>query len=467
MTIRFGTDGWRAVIGKDFTPENVAAMAQAFATIYPDLKEAGLPIIVGYDRRNKSKESAQLIAQVLTANGITTWLSNDYCPTPCVSWMTVEHNAAAGIMVTASHNPPIWNGIKFKESYGGAASPDYTQPIEKQIDANAAKNKTPKMVDLANNKKLNLFDPHQEYVTHLKSMVDMNAIRQSGIQVMADPMYGAGVGFFADLLGDQVTQIHTEADPNFGGLHPEPILPYVQGAIEAMKKQKGFHACLITDGDADRIGAIDENGNYITSHEIYSLLLQHVVQHRGWTGKVIKSISTTVMIDRLCAQMGLPLQVTPIGFKHISPAMNVPGILAGGEESGGIGFPKHLCERDGLFCALLLLEMMAVKNKTMGQLVTTLQKEAGPCCYRRIDITISREKIEAIKIKLATEKLETLAGQKIKKRTLIDGTHYQMEDDSWLLIRPSGTEPLLRTYAEAPTLAKVEALLSEAKNLIR
>ena len=466
MTIRFGTDGWRAVIDEDFTPQNVAAVAQSYADLYPNLKECGKPVVVGYDRRNRSKESAELIAQVLTANGITTWLSDGYCPTPCVSWMVKKYGGAAGIMVTASHNPPKWNGIKFKESYGGAASPDYTRPIEEQIEANQAGNRTPKTMELQSNKRLQLFDPYGDYVGHLKGMVDLAAIQKSGIRVLADPLYGAGSDFFADLLGDQVTQIHTAADPTFGGLHPEPILPYVQEAIDTIKKQKGFHACLITDGDADRIGAIDENGNYVTSHEIFSLLIQHAVGHRKWSGKVIKSISTTVMIDRLCAKLGLPLQVTPIGFKHISPAMKAEGVMIGGEESGGIGFPIHICERDGLFCALLLIEMMVARKKTLGELVDALQKGFGPCSYKRVDLTLPREKIEGIKKKLATTKLETLAGQKIKKKTLIDGYHFQLEDDSWLLIRPSGTEPLLRTYAEAPTAEKVAALLQEALGFV-
>lgn len=464
MSIRFGTDGWRAVIGEDFTPENVARVAQGFADVYPSLPEFGRPVYVGFDRRRRSKESAELIARVLGGNNIPVFLSDDYCPTPCISWMVKTKKAAAGMMVTASHNPPQWNGIKFKESYGGAASAKYLKPIEDKIEEKSGI-RPPASDILPLSQEIKSFDPHEEYLENLARLVDLDAIKKSNFKILYDPMYGAGSGYLEKLLGPAVTTLHGQADPDFGGLHPEPIRPYVDEAMAAMRSGK-YCACVITDGDADRIGAVDEKGYYVTSHEIFALLLKHLVENRRLKGKILKSISTTVMLDRLCAKHGMALGVTPIGFKFLSPAMREPGVLMGGEESGGIGMPHHLCERDGLYCALLILEMMACQGKKLGELVSDLQKEAGPCFYKRIDLKLPKEKIEAVKLKLAGWKPTELAGKKFRKRTLIDGYHFAMEDDSWLLIRPSGTEPLLRTYAEAPKIEQVEALLKEAQKLI-
>lgn len=465
-TIKFGTDGWRAVIGEDFIPENIARVIQAFADIYPGLPEAGRPVFIGYDRRAQSKESAELIAKILVGNNIKASLSSQFCPTPCVSWQVKNFGGAAGIMVTASHNPPKWNGIKFKESYGGAASPAYTGPIEAQILANGKAGRKVKMGELSG-PLFSTYEPHGAYIKSLKKWADLKLIRDSKFKILAEPMYGAGTDFFPDLFEDAVTQIHTEADTNFGGIQPEPIVPHVNAAIEEMKKRK-YDICLITDGDADRIGAIDEKGNYVTSHFIFSLLIKHIVDSRGWKGKVIKSITTTQMIDRLCKKYGMELMVTPVGFKHISPALNNPGVLMGGEESGGIGIPRHICERDGLLCGLLLTEMMAVRERHLSELVEELQREAGPVAYRRIDMHLNMETIEVARknLKEKASGIKELCGTKVKRLDLTDGYHFLREDDSWLLVRPSGTEPLLRTYAEARSLEDVDALLAEAKRLI-
>ncbi|MBI2342395.1 MAG: phosphoglucomutase/phosphomannomutase family protein [Deltaproteobacteria bacterium] len=352
-TIKFGTDGWRAIIGEDFIPENITQIIQAFADIYPSLPEAHKPLYIGYDRRAKSQESAELIAKVLVGNGIKAILSKQFSPTPCVSWHVKNDRAAAGIMVTASHNPPQWNGIKFKESYGGAASPKYTDPIEAQIAKNKESGKKPKIGRLPD-ALCETFDPKGPYVKHLKTWANLKLIKDCKFKILADPMYGAGTDFFPEFFEDAVTQIHTAADTNFGGIQPEPILPNVNEAIEAMKSRK-YDICVITDGDADRIGAIDEKGTFVTSHQIFSLLIKHIVETRKWKGRIIKSITTTQMINRLCKKYGLELLTTPVGFKHISPALNEPNVLMGGEESGGIGFPRHVCERDGILCGLLLV----------------------------------------------------------------------------------------------------------------
>ncbi len=465
-TIKFGTDGWRAVIGEDFVPENIVKVIQAFADIYPNMPEAGRPVYIGYDRRAQSPETAELIARVLVGNNIKAILSSSFCPTPCVSWHVKTDHAAAGIMVTASHNPPRWNGIKFKESYGGAASPAYTDPIEAQIARNDAAGKKAKIGDKTS-PLFQTFDPHGAYVKNLKGWGNLKLIRDSKFKILVEPMFGAGTGYFPEFFEDAVTEIHTAADTNFGGIQPEPIIPHVNEAIEIMKSRK-YDICLITDGDADRIGAIDEKGNFVTSHFIFSLLIKHIVETRKWKGTVIKSITTTQMINRLCRKYGMELVTTPVGFKFISPALNEPGVLMGGEESGGIGFPRHVCERDGVLCGILLCEMMAMRERHLSELVEELQREVGPVAYRRIDMHLDLGTIQAARAHLKERAVgvKELCGMKVKKLDLLDGYHFTREDDSWLLVRPSGTEPLLRTYAEARSMEDVEALLVEAKKLI-
>jgi alpha-D-glucose phosphate-specific phosphoglucomutase len=437
MIIKFGTDGWRAVIGEDFIPDNIAAVVQAYADLYPSLPRAGEPVYVGYDRRNQSPESAKLVAQVLVGNGIPVVMSEQYCPTPCVSWMIKDQKAAAGIMVTASHNPPKWNGIKFKESYGGAANPAFTDPIEAKIQKNQSAGKTPKTAALDASPLFKTFNPHKEYMQQLARMVDIEKIRASGLRPLHDPLFGSGVNFLPDLLGGQVTQIHTAHDTNFGGLHPEPIRPYVDEAMAVMAKG-GFDIAVITDGDADRIGALDEKGNYITTHVIYALLLLNAIERKKWRGGVIKSITTTQMLDRICQKYGRELKVSPVGFKYISSMLNTPGMMVGGEESGGIAFPMHVCERDGLLCALMLMELMADTGKTMTQLVADVQEKFGPVAYKRGDLTLDAATIAKAKDQLAKSHVTEIGGMKVKRLTTLDGYHFLREDDSWLMIRPSG-----------------------------
>ncbi|MBI2346073.1 MAG: phosphoglucomutase/phosphomannomutase family protein [Deltaproteobacteria bacterium] len=462
--IRFGTDGWRAIIDEDFIPENIAQVAQAYADIYWDLAEAGRPVVVGFDRRLASPESAELIAGVLLGNDIPVHLSQAYCPTPCVTWHVAHDRAAAGIMVTASHNPPLWNGIKFKESYGGAASPAFTDPIEAKIKENSSAGRKPKNSSLQGHPKLTRLNPKGYYVDALRKFVNVSEIEQARFRILHDPLYGAGADYLPEILST-VEQIHAEADADFGGLHPEPIVPHVNAAIEKMRTGM-FHIGVITDGDADRIGAIDEQGRYVTSHELFALLLLHALSNRKWSGNVVKSITTTRMIDRICRKHQLGLTVTPVGFKHISPALNRPGMLMGGEESGGIGLPRHICERDGLLCALLLLEMMAIRGRTISELVAECQAEFGPTHYRRIDLKLTPEQMQTARKRLAECAIDRLGGRRIKKLDRIDGHHFLRDDESWLLIRASGTEPLLRTYAEARTPEEVDALLAVAQSLV-
>ncbi|MFH1874477.1 MAG: phosphoglucomutase/phosphomannomutase family protein [Pseudomonadota bacterium] len=463
--IKFGTDGWRAIVDKDFIPENIKKVIQAFADYYPELPEAGRPVAVGYDRRNKSKESADLIASVLLANNIPTILSNNFCPTPTVSWLVKNKKCAAGIMVTASHNPAQWNGIKFKESYGGAASEKYVHLIEDYIAKNEVQRKVPKTVEIKNHPKLEMFDPYGEYLSVFASMVDLDLIKKKKYKIVIDPLYGAGTGFFTRLFGDMVEEIHTKADITFGGLHPEPIPPNTNELVDKVEKGK-YTAGLLMDGDADRAGAVDETGKFVTTHEIFSLLIKHLVEDKKWKGKIIKSISTTMMIDRLGKKYGLPVDTVPVGFKYISPAMKEPGVLIGGEESGGFGLPRHIPERDGIFSDLLLLELMATTGKKLSELVADLQKDVGPTFYKRVDNHLSQEQIQKVRERMKDLNIKAIGERKVTKHTTIDGHHFLFDDESWLLFRASGTEPLIRVYAEAPTMEQVEAFLKEGMKAV-
>ena len=463
--IKFGTDGWRAVIGEDFTPENIKKVTQAFADLYPALPESGRPVVIGYDRRNKSPESAEIIASVLLGNNIPTILSETFCPTPAVSWLVKTRGCAAGIMVTASHNPPKWNGIKFKESYGGAASGDYIRPIEQAIAKNDKDSKVSKTSTTKGHKNLEYFNCYSEYLNQFSKLVDLEIIKKQGYKILADPLYGTGTGFFARLLGKGVEEIHFEDDITFGGINPEPIQPNINELLEKMKSGK-YHIGLITDGDADRAGAVDEKGTNVTTHEIFSLLIRHLVENKKWTGKIIKSISTTMMIDRLGRKYGLEVRTVPVGFKYISPAMKEPGVLIGGEESGGFGIPRHIPERDGVFSCLLLLELMATAGKPLSGLVADLQHDVGPTKYRRIDMHLTQKEISTVREKMKVLDFKSIGDLKIKKRETMDGLHFLFEDESWLLFRTSGTEPLVRIYAEAATQNQVEQFLAEGRHAI-
>lgn len=463
--IKFGTDGWRAVVGEDFTPENVQQVTQAFCDLYPDLPRAGGPVVIGYDRRNQSPQSARIIAGVILGNGIPAMLSETFCPTPTVSWMVKTKGATAGIMVTASHNPPQWNGIKFKEDYGGAASGEYVKPIEDQIERNISEGKLPRVARLEDAEKFSTFDPYGEYLRAVASLVDIDLIKGKNYRILMDPLYGSGSGYLPRLLGDCVEEIHNEDDINFGGINPEPIPPHVNECMERVRNGS-YDVGLITDGDADRAGAVDEKGTFVTTHEVFSLIISHLVENKGWKGKAIKSISTTVMINRLGKKYGIPVETVPVGFKHICPAMREPGVLIGGEESGGYGIPRHIPERDGVFSNLLILELMASTGKSLGTLVKELQNDVGPCRYRRLDLHLTVEQINTVRGRMTQFDFDVIGGHRVKKHTTMDGHHFSFDDDSWMLFRVSGTEPLVRLYAEAPSFEQVEEMLAEAKKMI-
>ncbi len=467
-TIKFGTDGWRAIIGKDFIPQNIETVIQAFCDASPLLGQGVKKIVLGYDRRNQSPEAARLTAEILAANGFTVLFSNQFCPTPCVSWMTKNEGAFCGIVITASHNPANWNGIKFKESYGGSASPEYTSKIEQQIETNLKTKRAIKKISFDEGLKKELilpFNPQEKYVNHLRSLLDVKAIQKSGIRILNDPLFGAGTGFMKAVLEQPVTAIHTEADTTFGGLNPEPIDKNLGELLRRMQNGEADIG-LATDGDADRIGAVDENGNFVNSHLIFALLLKHYIENKKLQGAIVKSLSTTQMINRICDKYGLACIETPVGFKHICKHLVEKNALMGGEESGGLSFAPHVHERDGVLNGLFLVELMSLTGKKLTQLVNDLYQEFGEFYFDRIDAHVEREKIMRLQHHLQKNPPEEINGENIVTSNLSDGFKYILSDGSWLLIRASGTEPLIRLYAESGSPQKVQALLHHAQKMM-
>jgi phosphomannomutase len=452
--IKFGTDGWRGVIADDFTFANVERVATAMAAYVKAEGEPERGLIVGYDTRFISAEAADLVAQVVAGAGIPVTLADQPTPTPAVSYAVVARKTAGGIMVTASHNPYKWNGLKFKAPYGGSAAPSIMRRIEEHLDeSEPSRRKRGIAVD-------DLITP---YLSRLGELVHLERIASSGRRLVIDPMYGAGRGVIARLFqpaGIAFCEIHGEHNPLFPGLNPEPIEPHV-GDLRRAVTDGGYDAGLATDGDADRLGAIDRAGGFIDSHKIFCILLKHLVEDLGLGGEVVKTFSTTRMVDKMAAKYSLPVHLTPIGFKYICELMLTHDVLIGGEESGGIGIKGHLPERDGLLNSLLLAEVMADRGKTLGELVEELSAEFGPHEYGRVDLEVRREAMARLLARVKHHTFKKVAGSLITGTESLDGFKMSFGDEAWLLVRPSGTENMLRLYAEAPTPEQVNALLEE------
>jgi alpha-D-glucose phosphate-specific phosphoglucomutase len=467
MSIRFGTDGWRAVISDTFTYNNLRLVAQAIADYV--LREGGNgsepQVIIGFDTRFLSDRYATEVARVMAGNGIVAWLTRADAPTPAISYAVIEKKAAAGIMITASHNPPRYNGLKLKAAYGGAASPQQARRVEHYLEEAEAQARGPNIMDYqraVDQGLIRRFDPVWAYYEHLGQLVDLDTISRGELRVVADAMYGSGRGCIAEMLSRtrcQVHEIRGEMNPGFGGIHPEPIGRYMNALVAAIQ---AFHADLglATDGDADRIGAMDALGNFVDPHHIFALALRYLVEKRGWKGMVVKTVSTTMMVDRLAERYGLILKETPIGFNHIADYILENDVLIGGEESGGLSIKGHIPEGDGVLMGLLLLEIVAEAGVPLHELVSDLQKQAGPACYARTDLRLRHPVVKSEMVaRLSEGAPSSIAGLKIKDVQTVDGVKYRMEDEGWLLIRPSGTEPVLRVYAEAPSAESLGVLL--------
>jgi len=465
--ISFGTDGWRAVIADTFTFANLRLVAQAVADsiieqhIHPQAPE----VVIGYDTRFLSDRFAIETARVMAANGIVAWLSRADVPTPAVSFNIIDKGAAAGIVITASHNAPRYNGFKLKASYGGSATVEQARLVERQLRLMEQQGRGPNMMDYNKACDLELirrFDPAWVYYQHLSELIDLDKISDRELTIVADAMWGAGRGSFPMILArtrTRVTEIRGAMNPGFGGIHPEPIMKHLTELVAAVQR---VHAAvgLATDGDADRIGAVDAKGNFVDPHHIFALVLRHLVENKGLTGDVVKTISTTSMIDNMTAQYGLELHETPVGFNHIGDLMMKEDVLIGGEESGGISIKGHLPEGDGILMGLLLLEVMAYADAPLHEIIADLQQQFGPAHYARHDVRL----LHQLPKKEVVQKLENCApqqlnGESVKRLNTMDGIKFHLADNSWLLIRPSGTEPVLRIYAEARTADAVHALL--------
>lgn len=464
--IKFGTDGWRAVIAKEFTFENVAIVTQALVDYLNSQAPENRTLIVGYDRRFLSERFATEVAAQLAANNFQVLLFDDAVPTPMVSFEVKTQGLPAGVVITASHNPPEFNGFKVKAPFGGSAPPEIT----KEIEANLYKNTPIKMSisEAIAREKVKPFQPSINYGRHLAKIVDLEKIKSSNVHLVVDPMYGSGSRWVEHLLSGgkcQVTTIHSERDAYFGGVNPEPLAHNLLGLSEAVKKHSALLG-LATDGDADRVGAVDEQGNFINSHQIVALLLQHLTKRRNQQGAVAITFSQSVLVKRIAKHYGLPIYETPIGFKYLAELMLNQDILIAGEESGGIGIKGNIPERDGILNSLLLAEAVIASGKTPSQLLESLWLEFGHFYYDRLDLHVDIKKGQDLVEKMKTSTPSTLAGEKIVEVATLDGTKLIFEDESWLLLRQSGTEPVLRLYCEATSQAKVEKLLKQAKSLI-
>ena len=468
--VKFGTDGWRGIIADDFTHENVRVAARAIAKYVLADEEASHGVCIGWDTRFKSQTFAKIVAEVLVDAGIPVALSDRVTPTPALSFAVRGRGAAGGVMITSSHNPAEWNGVKYKASYGGSGRPAIIAKIESYLDqpVPAAKPAAIEEVD---------FNP--EYVTALERFVDLAAIKASGYKFLIDVMYGAGAGMIAGIFtraGIPFVEMRAENNPAFPGINPEPILPHI-AETQRRVVAEGCDAGFITDGDADRIGAVDEHGNVVDAHKIYAILLKWLLETKGWPGDVTRAFNTTLMLDRIAAKHGRKLHEHGIGFKYVCDLMLTEDILIGGEESGGVGISRHLPERDGLLNSLLLANVMADEEKTLGELVAALQAEFGEHQYGRVDMHIDEAlKQSAITRARAMKAGDEFAGLRVLKIETLDGIKFFLANpacaglpnaaQTWLLLRASGTEPLLRVYCESCSTASVEQVLKLAQQFV-
>ena len=461
--IKFGTDGWRGVIADDYTFANVRRVAGAIASYVLKKEDPSRGVVIGYDTRFGSRRFAEATGEVIALAGIPVKLANDYTPTPALSYAVKNLRTAGGVMITSSHNPWSWNGVKFKATYGGSATPGIIRQIEDEVRAGAMPRGNPAGIEDA--------DFHTPYINAIVRFVDLDKIAKAGFKFAIDCMYGAGRNVLSGIFkqrGIQHVQIRHEVNPLFPGINPEPIEPHIRMLQETVVREK-CHAGLATDGDADRIGAVAEDGSFVDSHKIYSIILEWLLTHKDWPGDVVRAFNTTRMLDRIAAKHGRKLYECGIGFKYICDLMLERQILIGGEESGGIGIQRHLPERDGLLNSLLLANIMADEKKSLGELVEALQREYGPHFYARRDLHVPNEVKESAIARAASDDVRALGRYKILRKENLDGIKFFLDApangngaEAWLLLRSSGTEPLMRLYAEAASPELVQEMLEEA-----
>lgn len=459
--IQFGTDGWRAVIAADFTFANVARVAQAAADYWKANPVPGTErkIIVGYDRRFLSDEFARTAAEILAANDFQVVLTPEPTPTPAVSFAVKAQRAVGGVMITASHNPPIFNGFKLKSYYGGSSDPETCKAVEAFLDRNRVR--TRPLAEAVRDRQVRIRDVRPAHYAALKRLVDFKLIARSRLRFAHDALFGVGAGCFEQLLQGttcKVTTLNGNHDPLFGGINPEPIEANY-GRSQAYLRRHPHDICLVTDGDADRVGGMDGRGNYLSTHQIICLLLHHFIVNRQGRGRMVKALTATSMVDKMCAAHGLTLTETGVGFKYVCAEMLKGDVMLGAEESGGIGFQGHIPERDGILAGLMLLEMLAMERVSIGRLAARLEKEFGPHRYGRIDTRYPLQKRGALMKFLKQHPPSKLLRSPMAEVKAYDGVKFIAADSSWLMLRGSGTEPILRIYAEGKSEADVRKLL--------
>jgi alpha-D-glucose phosphate-specific phosphoglucomutase len=474
--VKFGTDGWRGLIADDFTFDNVRRVAGAIASYVFKHEDSVRGVVVGYDTRFLSARAARAVAEVIAGAGIPVWLANDYVPTPTVSYNVKKLGAAGGVMVTSSHNPWNWNGVKFKAKFGGSATPAIMKSIEEELDAGSLPSDSSQKRTNGLPAKIEEVDLKPAYIEAVSAFADLDLIRKANLKFAIDSMYGSGRGVLTkifDARGIRYVAIRQEVNPLFPGINPEPILPHVARLQETVVKEK-CHAGLVTDGDADRIGAVAEDGSFVDSHKCMAVLLNWLLVYKKWPGDVVRAFNTTGMIDRIAAKHGRKLHETSIGFKYIADLMMEHEILIGGEESGGIGYGRFLPERDGILNALLLANVMAEEKKPLGQLVADLQREFGAHFYGRRDLHISDELKNSAIQRAADPRTTKIGAYSILRKENRDGIKFYLDApkpgndaDAWVLFRASGTEHMLRCYAEAATPELVEEILGSGEKFVR
>jgi alpha-D-glucose phosphate-specific phosphoglucomutase len=465
--IKFGTDGWRGIIADDFTFENVRRVAGAIASYVLQHEDPSRGVIIGFDTRFASKQAARIASEVVARAGIPVQLANDYVPTPAISLAVKNRGAAGGIVITSSHNPWNWNGVKFKAKFGGSATPAIMKVIEERLGAGAPPE--------GHRAEVEEVDLKQPYIEAVSKFVDLDLIAKAKFKFAVDAMFGSGRGILAKIFADhgiEYIAIRQELNPLFPGINPEPIVPHVAELQNTVVREK-CHAGLATDGDADRIGAVAEDGTFVDSHKIICVLLRWILERKQWPGEIVRAFNTTRMIDRIAARYGRKLNECSIGFKHIADLMMEREILIGGEESGGIGYSRYLPERDGILNALLLANVMAEEGKPLGQLVADLQRDYGSHHYGRRDMHIAEDvKQRAIRGARA-DATGKLGSYSVIKKEGLDGIKFFLDApvdgngaEPWVLFRASGTEPLLRVYAEAASPDLVSEILSSAEAFV-
>ncbi|MFZ0806117.1 MAG: phosphoglucomutase/phosphomannomutase family protein [Candidatus Sulfotelmatobacter sp.] len=465
--IKFGTDGWRGIIADDFTFENVRRVAGAIASYVLKYEDASRGVFIGYDARFASPRAAQIAAEVIAGAGIPVKLANDYTPTPAVSYAVKQQGAAGGVMITSSHNPWNWNGVKFKANFGGSATPAIMKKIEEEMAAGAApKNVTARIEEV---------DFKKAYIAAVCAFADMDLIGKTKFKFAVDAMYGSGRGVLTGIFAERgvhFVAIRQELNPLFPGINPEPIEPHTKMLQETVVREK-CDAGLATDGDADRIGAVAEDGSFVDSHKIFCVLLRWLLERKKWPGDVVRAFNTTRMLDRIAAKHGRKLHETSIGFKYIADLMMEHEILIGGEESGGIGYSRFLPERDGVLNCLLLANVMAGEGKPLGQLVGDLQREFGPHYYGRRDLHVPDAVKQSAIQRARGDNTQTLGAYRVLSKEHRDGVKFFLDAptngngaEAWVLFRASGTEPLLRLYTEASSRDLVSELLRTGEEFV-